>query len=73
MNRETLDQLIGQTAANATLLHALTGVLLQESPQLQPALARLVEATALTEKEQLSEYQRQWFEEHLKQLRSLWE
>jgi hypothetical protein len=72
MNRENFDQLIGNTAANATLLYAITRLLLQESPQLRPKLEQLVEAAALSEKEQLTEYQRQWFDEHLKALRSLW-
>ena len=72
MNRETFDQLIGQTAANATLLQAITGLLLQESPQLRPALAQLVEATAASNKHHLTEYQRGWYDEHLTALRSLW-
>lgn len=72
MNRETFDQLIGQTAANATLLHAITALLLKESPQLRPALEQMVEAAAQTNKHPLTVYQRGWHDEYLKALRSLW-
>lgn len=72
MEPEQLDALIGQVAAKATLLHAITNLLLSKSPGLAPELEQLVEAGALTEKQSLSGPQRQAYDAHLAEIRTLW-
>lgn len=73
MKQEMEDELIGQMAADAALLQALTAVLAATSPQLQRAIERKVEAAALLGKQQLTLAQRPAFDARFADLRSLWD
>lgn len=73
MTPDMQDALIGQMAADAALLQALTAALSSISPQIQQAIERKAEAAALFGKRNLSEAQRAAFDQRLTELRPLWQ
>ncbi len=73
MKQEMEDALIGQMAADAALLQALTATLSSISPRLQRAIEHKAEAAALLAKQNLPEAQRTSFDQRLTELRPLWQ